>query len=140
MKWLINVIKILIVMALAVGIVPSVLGQTQLRKGVLLLNQIRTLASRESTLSMGSLLDLKTDPNFTGDIQRIVDNAARILDDYTVVNRGGFFPENRGIPRERQLTVVEAVYHIYALPNGNELFLYRSPKANTAQYFIRRTR
>ncbi len=140
MKWLANITKILIVMALASGVVPSAIAQTQVRKGVLLINQVRALAARESTLSMGSLLDLKTDPNFTGEIQQIIDNAARILDDYTVVNRGGFFPENRGIPRERQLTVVEAVYQIYALPNGNELFLYRSPKADTAQYFIRRTR
>lgn len=123
--------------ALALLIAQTAIAQTHLRKGVLLLNQVRTLATRDSTLSMGKLIDLKTDANFAGELQPIVDSAATILDGYTVVRRGGFFPENKGIPRDRQLTVVEAVYHIYSLPNGNELFLFRSPMVETAQYFIR---
>jgi|GEM_PF-1039203 len=132
--------KAVVAVALTLLMSQATLAQTHVRKGILLINQIRTLAARDSTLSMGSLLDLKTDSNFAGEIQQIVNDAATILDGYTVVKRGGFFPENAGIPRDRQLTPVEAVYHIYALPNGNELLLYRSPMVNTAQYFIRRTK
>ena len=114
-------------------------AQTKTRSGVLLLNQVRELATRSTTLSGGKLADLQTDPNFAGGaFQAIVNDAATILDNYTVVSRGGYFPENRGIPRERQLTVVEVVYRLYSLPDGNELFLYRTPTENTSEYFIRK--
>ncbi|MBW4582526.1 MAG: hypothetical protein KME42_23395 [Tildeniella nuda ZEHNDER 1965/U140] len=114
-------------------------AQTRTRSGVLLLNQVRELSTRSTTLSGGKLADLQTDPNFTeGAFDTIVSDAATILDNYTVVRRGGYFPENRGIPRERQLTVIEAVYRIYSLPSGNELFLYRTPTENTSEYFIRK--
>lgn len=125
--------------ALVVVLNQQVYAQTQTRSGVLLLNQVRELSTRSTTLSGGKLADLETDPNFSGaDFQMIVNDAATILDTYTVVNRGGYFPENRGIPRERQLTIVEVVYHIYSLPSGNELFLYRTPTENTSEYFIRK--
>jgi len=113
-------------------------AQTQLRHGVLLLNQARELATRSTTLSGGKLADLQTDPNFQGDFQFVVNEAATLLNGYTVVQRGGFFPENRGIPRKQQLTVREVIYTIYSLPNSTELFLYRTPTENTAAYFIRR--
>ncbi len=114
-------------------------AQTLTRSGVLLLNQVKALATRDTILSGGSLAALQTDPNFAGGtFSTIVNDAAVILDHYTVVRRGGYFPENRGIPRERQLTVGEAIYRLYRLPDGNELFLYRTPTENTAEYFIRR--
>lgn len=114
-------------------------AQTRTRSGVLLLNQVRELSTRSTTLSGGKLADLQTDSNFTGGaFDAIVSDAATILDNYTVVRRGGYFPENQGIPRERQLTVIEAVYRIYSLPSGNELFLYRTPTENTSEYFIRK--
>ena len=61
-----------------------------------------------------------------------------LLDSYTVVNRGGYFPENKNISRNKQITWSEAVYRIYTLPNGTELVLYRSPSQNTAEYVIRK--
>lgn len=145
-RWLVSgaivrnaIVKSAIVAALVVVLSQQTYAQTKTRSGVLLLNQIRELSTRSTTLSGGKLADLQTDPNFAGaDFQTIVNDAATILDNYTVVNRGGYFPENRNIPRERQLTVVEAVYRIYSLPSGNELFLYRTPTENTSEYFIRR--
>lgn len=121
---------------------PSVVwGQTALRRGVLPLPQIIDLAERSAlTLSGGTLAELSADPNFAGNLQAIVNTAAGILDGYTIVQRGGYFPENAGIPREQQLTRSEAVYSIFALENGNELVLFRTPAENTSRYFIRRTR
>ena len=134
-RWLVS---FAIATALATTLHQPVAAQTRLRSGVLLLNQVRELATRSTTLSGGTLVNLQTDPNFaSGSFQTIVNDAATILDVYTVVNRGGYFPENRGIPRDRQLTLMEAVYRIYSLPNGNELFLYRTPTENTSAYFIR---
>lgn len=134
-----GVVRQLLLALLVVGVLaPSTLAQTQTRRGILLLNQVRELAARDTTLSGGQLADLQTDSNFEGSFAAIVNDAANLLQGYQVVSRGGFFPENRGIPREQQLTVAEVVYHIYSLPNGKELFLYRTPTVNTAQYFIRR--
>lgn len=134
-RWLVS---FAIATALAVSLNQPATAQTRTRSGVLLLNQVRELATRSTTLSGGTLATLQTDPNFaSGSFQTIVNDAATILDDYTVVNRGGYFPENRGIPRDRQLTTMEAVYRIYSLPDGNELFLYRTPTENTSEYFIR---
>lgn len=134
-RWLVS---FAIAAALAASLNQPATAQTRTRGGVLLLNQVRELATRSTTLSGGTLANLQTDPNFaSGTFQTIVNDAATILDDYTVVNRGGYFPENRGIPRERQLTTIEAVYRIYSLPDGNELFLYRTPTVNTSEYFIR---
>ncbi|MBC7970160.1 MAG: hypothetical protein H7Z11_08555 [Verrucomicrobia bacterium] len=135
-RWL---VRLAIAAALAVALTQQTSAQTKTRSGVLLLNQVRALTTRSTTLSSGKLADLQTDPNFAGGaFQAIVDDAATILSNYTVVSRGGYFPENRGILRERQLTVVEAVYRIYSLPDGNELFLYRTPTENTSAYFIRK--
>jgi hypothetical protein len=115
-------------------------AQTELRSGVVQLIQLREFAQRgTNTLSYGTLADLQVDPNFTGDFQSIVNTAATILDGYTIVNRGGFFPENAGIPRNQQLTRSEAVYRVYALDNGYELVLFRTPTENTSEYFIRTT-
>ncbi|XHX76750.1 MAG: hypothetical protein RBJ76_20260 [Stenomitos frigidus ULC029] len=137
-RWLVS---FAIAAALAASLNQPVAAQTRTRSGILLLNQVRELATRSTTLSGGTLANLQTDPNFaSGMFQPIVNDAATILDDYTVVNRGGYFPENRGISRERQLTIMEAVYRIYSLPNGNELFLYRTPTENTSEYFIRTKR
>lgn len=126
--------------SVAIGLLLAQPGyaQVQIRRGVLLYSQVRMLAAQSSTVSFGRLADLRTDRNFSGNFQQIVDASENILNGYTVVRRGGFFPENQGIPRDRQLAVVEAVYQIYTLPNGNELFLFRTPTQNTAQYFIRR--
>ncbi|UBF26769.1 hypothetical protein K9N68_01860 [Kovacikia minuta CCNUW1] len=116
----------------------AVWAQTELRKGVLLLTQVRQIAAQNNVLSGGRLADLQTDPNFVGgDYQTLVNTAANILSGYTVVRSGGYFPENRGIPRDRQLSLAEVVYYLYALPDNKELFLYRSPTENTAEYFIR---
>jgi hypothetical protein len=135
-RWL---VRLAIAAALAVTLNQPTSAQTKTRSGVLLLNQVRELTTRSTTLSSGKLTDLQTDSNFAGGaFQTIVDDAAAILDNYTVVRRGGFFPENRGIPRERQLTIVEAVYRIYSLPDGKELFLFRTPTENTSEYFIRK--
>jgi hypothetical protein len=131
----------ILVTSLAASIVtlsPSALAQTELRRGVIQFYQIQDISQRHSTtLSYGTLVQLQSDPNFTGDFQTIVNAATRILDGYTVVNRGGYFPENAGIPRDRQLTRDEAVYEVFSLLNGFELVLFRSPLENTSQYFIR---
>lgn len=113
-------------------------AQIELRRGVVQLIQMREFASEgTSTLSNGTLAELEIDPYFGGDFQLIVNTAASILDEYTIVSRGGYFPENAGIPRDRQLTTSEAVYHIFSLDNGYELILFRSPTENTSEYFIR---
>lgn len=129
--------RLIVVMTL-VSLNSAAFAQTQIRKGVLLLNQVRVLSAQASTLSGGTLVDLRSDPNFEGNFQTIVDASTNILNGYVVVKNGGYFPENRGIPRSRQLSWSEVVYSIYNLPNGKELFLYRSPLQNTSQYFIRR--
>jgi hypothetical protein len=117
---------------------PNAMAQTEVTRGVVQFNQIQDISQRHSTtLSYGTLAQLQTDPNFTGDFQAIVNAAATILDGYTIVNRGGYFPENAGIPRDRQLTRAEAVYEVFPLANGYELVLFRSPLENTSQYFIR---
>lgn len=113
------------------------IAQTEVRSGVLQFIQLQSLADRRSTVSEGTLADLQTDPNFNGDFQMIFNDAAAILDDYTIVQRGGYFPENAGIPRDQQLTVNQAVYRVYSLDDGNQLVLYRTPTENTARYFIR---
>lgn len=117
---------------------PNAQAQAELRRSVVQFNQIQDISQRHSTtLSYGTLAQLQSDPNFTGDFQAIINAAASILDGYTVVNRGGYFPENAGIPRDRQLTRAEAVYEVFSLANGYELVLFRSPLENTSQYFIR---
>lgn len=112
-------------------------AQTELRQGILQLNQVEALSERPMIVSEGLLAELQVDPYFDGDFQTIYNQAAGILEGYTVVNRGGGFPENAGIPLAQQLTQAEVVYTIFLLDDGNELFLYRSPLENTARYFIR---
>lgn len=115
-------------------------AQTEIRNGVLPLNRFSNWESQsDATLSAGVLADLESDPNFSGDFQFVYDQAANILNNYTVVARGGYFPENAGIPREQQLSYAQAVYYFYLLPNRNGLILYRSPAENTARYIIRKS-
>ncbi|MBD1868685.1 hypothetical protein H6F88_15095 [Oculatella sp. FACHB-28] len=118
----------------------TAIAQTELRSGVVQLVQLREFAQQgTNTVSYGTLADLQVDPNFTGDFQLMVNTAATILDGYTIVNRGGYFPENAGIPRNQQLTPSEAVYRVYSLNNDYELVLFRTPSENTSEYFIRTT-
>lgn len=138
--WLKSGVVQLAVSAALTSFSPLAIAQTQLRGGVIPLSQISALAQRNTTTSQGSLAQLQIDPNFSGDFQSVYNYAARLLEGYRVVRRGGGFPENAGIPIDRQLTVGEVVYTVFALDNGNELFLYRSPTENTAQYFIRSLR
>lgn len=116
-----------------------VLAQSEIRRGVLPLVRLNDWeAQTDITLSTGTLAELESDPNFSGDYQMIYDIAAQILAGYTVVERAGYFPENAGIPREQQLARAQAVYYFYLLPNSNGLILYRSPSENTARYMIRK--
>lgn len=117
----------------------SALAQAEIRNGVLPLNRFDDWSSQsDATLSAGVLADLESDPSFSGDFPFVYDTAASILDGYTVVARGGYFPENAGIPREQQISYAQAVYYFYLLPNRNGLILYRSPAENTARYIIRK--
>ena len=116
------------------------IAQEELRNGVLQFSQLEAWSMEGSTtLSRGVLADLRNDPYFVGDFDYIYSVAANILNGYTIVQRGGFFPENAGIPREQQLTVAEAAYHIFSQANGTELVLFRSPMEDTSRYFIRTT-
>lgn len=92
--------------------------------------------SDPNVVSQGVLAELENDPYFSGDFQTVFDTAFGILDGYTVVQRGGYFPENAGISREQQLTPTQAVYHVFELESGNRLTLYRSPNESTSRYFI----
>lgn len=137
-SWL---IRLAIMAALTISLTPGGHAQTALRRGVVQFADFNELMLQSSSmLSNGFLAELETDPNFGGDFQSIYSVASDILDGYTIVSRGGYFPENAGIPREQQLTTSEAVYYIFALPNDNELILYRSPTENTARYAIRTAR
>lgn len=133
-QWLTRVAVVGLAIALSSAMAVA---QTEQRRGVILYNQAQEFREASNALSAGTLAQLRTDPNFAGDIQVIVNSAASILDGYRVVNRRGFFPENRGIPQEAQITRADAVYRVYNLENGNQLFLYRSPSTNTAEYVIR---
>jgi len=118
---------------------PLGLAQTEVTRGKVMYRWFKeAISKRSTTLSVGTLAQLQTDPGFAGDYVLMVNSAATMLKDYVIVNRGGYFPENRGIPREKQLTFVEAVYRTYVMSNGNELVLFRSPSQNTAEYVIRR--
>jgi hypothetical protein len=120
------------------SIVLDVKAQTPLREGKLQFVMLENMANDEFTvLSRGLLADLESDPFFDGDFDYIFNAALTILDDYTPVVRGGYFPENEGIPRDQQVTVDEGVYRLFRLDNGYELMLYRSPMENTSRYFIR---
>jgi hypothetical protein len=133
-RWIVR----LSVLVAVFGVQAVAVAQTELRRGVVQYIQLQEFATQGSTtLSHGTLAELETDPNFAGEFQSVVNEAAFILDDYTIVNRGGYFPENAGIPREQQLTRAEAAYRVLVMPNGNELVLYRSPTLNTSEYFIR---
>lgn len=117
---------------------PTANAQLEIRRGILPFTMLQSWAGESSTtVSQGFLANLETDEYFQGDYSAIVQDASQILSGYTVVRRGGYFPENAGIPREQQLTTVDAVYHIYRMDNNRELVLYRSPTENTSRYLIR---
>ncbi|MEB3355401.1 MAG: hypothetical protein VKK04_01550 [Synechococcales bacterium] len=114
-------------------------AQTFIREGKQQFVLMQEMAEASDVISRGVFADLQSDPNFEGDYNLIFSEAFSILDGYTVVTRGGFFPENAGIPREQQITVDESIYQLYRLDNGYELMVYRSPQENTSRYFIRDT-
>lgn len=129
-----------LVFGMSLGTQSAAQAQTAIREGKLQLVMLQDMASDQFTvLSTGVLRDLEVDPLFDGNYLDIYNRAATILDNYTPVVRGGFFPENSGIPRDRQLTVDEAVYQLFRLDNGHELMLYRSPIEDTSRYFIRQS-
>lgn len=114
-------------------------AQSEIRRGVLPATRLADWQTQtDVTLSVGTLAELESDPNFSGDYQLVYDTAAHILDGYTVVERAGYFPENAKIPRDQQLARSQAVYYFYLLPNSNGLILYRSPAEDTARYIIRK--
>ena len=114
-----------------------VTAQTLEREGKLQLAMVEAIISESDTiLSSGTLNNLETDPNFTGSLDLIYGEATSLLDAYTAVERGGYFPENVGIPRSQQLTTNECVYRLFKLDNGNELMLYRSPLERSSRYLI----
>jgi hypothetical protein len=134
--------RIFLTVAALVGSVltfaPIANAQMELRRGILPFTMLQSWAGESSTtVSQGFLADLQTDEYFEGDYLGIVEEASQILSGYTVVRRGGYFPENAGIPREQQLTTVDSVYRIYRMGNNRELVLYRSPTENTSRYLIR---
>ena len=112
-------------------------AQEFLREGKLQFVMLQEMANDANVLSQGQLSALQTDPYFTDSYPLIFDDAFSILEGYTPVTRGGYFPENVGIPREQQVTVDEAIYRLYRLNEGTELMLYRSPMEGTSRYFIR---
>ncbi|MGF1535398.1 MAG: hypothetical protein ACFB4J_02770 [Elainellaceae cyanobacterium] len=115
----------------------SASAQTQTESGTTQFELFEEISfSDPNVVSQGVLAELESDPNFVGDFQTIFDTAFTILEGYTVVQRGGYFPENAGIPREQQLTPTQAVFHVFELDNGNRLTLYRSPNEDTSRYFI----
>ena len=120
------------------GILPlPVLAQTLEREGKLQLDMVNVMMDESDTiLSSGTLDNLETDPNFTGDWEDMSESAASLLADYTTVTRGGHFPENRGIPLRQQLTIDECVYRLFQLENGNELMIYQSPQSDDIRYLI----
>lgn len=118
---------------------PASNAQTEVRRGILPLYRLNAWAAQSDlNLSTGVLADLQNDPNFSGDFPAIFNAAANILSGYTIVRRGGYFPENAGVSWEQQLTTGQGVYRTYTLDNGNFLLLYRTPNEDTARYFIRR--
>jgi len=126
-------------LGMVVGLGAEAQAQTFIREGKLQFVMLEEMSNNQSLVfSSGVLADLQTDPNFDGDFDVMFNEAATILNDYTPVVRGGYFPENAGIPREQQVTVDEAVYRLFRLDSGNELMLYRSPMEDTSRYFIRR--
>lgn len=135
--WHSSVFKLTLLTALTFGWSQITFAQTHDRNGISQFALMSDMAQGGTVLSTGVLADLQNDPNFEGGFPQIYNTAVDILSGYTIVRRGGYFPENAGIPRELQLTTAEAVYHVFLMENGNELFLYRSPIENTSRYFIR---
>lgn len=117
---------------------PGLLAQRLFTRGVMQYDQMMVLMNKPIVLSKGMLAQLQNDPNFVGNFQSMVSEASTLLDGYTIVRRGGYFSENQGIPRDRQLTTAQVAYRIYGLDNRYELVLFRTPRIGTAQYFIRR--
>jgi len=122
----------------AVSLLPiTAIAQTQTEMGRTQFELFEEISfSDPNVVSQGVLADLESDPYFGGDFQIVFNEALTILEGYTLVQRGGYFPENAGIPREQQVTPTQAIYRVFELENGNRLTLYRSPYENTSRYFI----
>jgi hypothetical protein len=134
-----GLVQLVMATALLLTLSRASFAQTEVRSGILPLFRLTDWASQSDlNFSSGMLADLQNDPNFDGDFQAVFNAAANILSGYRIVARGGYFPENAGIPREQQLTPAQGVYRLYTLNNGNFLMLYRSPNEETSRYFIRR--
>ncbi len=134
-----KILKIgLVTLGILVLNAPGLLAQRMFNQGVMQYDQMMALMNKPIVLSKGTLAQLQTDSNFVGNFQSMVNEASTLLDGYTIVRRGGYFPENQGIPRDRQLTTAQVAYRIYSLDNRYELVLFRTPRIGTAQYFIRR--
>jgi hypothetical protein len=134
-----GLVRLVMATALLLTLSRATFAQTEFRSGVLPLFRLTDWAAQSDlNLSSGTIAELQNDPNFDGDFQAIFNAAANILSGYRIVARGGYFPENAGIPREQQLTRAQGVYRLYTLDNGNFLMLYRSPNEDTSRYFIRR--
>ncbi|WP_088894887.1 hypothetical protein [Leptolyngbya ohadii] len=115
-------------------------AQQMIRQGRLTGVQIREIAQQPENLSVGDLPNLAQDPNFEGDLQGVNDLASRLLTGFVIVNRGGDFPENQGIPLDRQFLRTDVAFALMDLGNGRELVVWQSPQRPNARYLIRPSR
>lgn len=129
-----------IVFAMSVLNSLSVSAQQVIRQGRLTGVQIREIAQQPENLSVGDLPALAQDPNFDGDLQGVNDMASRLLSGFVIVNRGGDFPENAGIPLDRQFLRTDVAFALMDLGNGRELVVWQSPQRPNARYLIRPSR
>ncbi len=128
------------IVALSISSSFPALAQQVLRQGRLTGVQIREIAQQPENLSVGNLPNLTQDPNFEGDSQGISDLASQLLTGFVIVNRGGDFPENEGIPLERQFVRSDVAFALVDLGNGNELVVWQSPQSPNARYLTRPSR
>ncbi|MBD1853351.1 hypothetical protein H6F87_25905 [Cyanobacteria bacterium FACHB-502] len=115
-------------------------AQQVIRQGRLTGVQIREIAQQPENISVGDLPTLAQDPNFEGDLQGVNDLASRLLTGFVIVNRGGDFPENEGIPLDRQFLRTDVAFALMDLGNGRELVVWQSPQRPNARYLIRPSR
>jgi hypothetical protein len=126
-----------VVFALSTVYSASGSAQQVTRQGQLSGILIREIASQPGNLSVNDLPALASDPNFSGDLQTVNDIASTLLSGLVIVERAGYFPENAGIPRERQFPRSHVRFAVIALDNGNEMLVWQSPERANARYLIR---
>lgn len=129
-----------VVLALSIASSLPASAQQVIRQGRLTGVQIREIAQQPENLSVGDLPDLAQDPHFEGDLQDVNDLASRLLTGFVIVNRGGDFPENAGIPLDRQFLRTDVAFALMDLGNGRELVVWQSPQRPNARYLIRPSR